>query len=79
MASGRRLRRTSSTRLEEVLRDFLVDGELAGVDDAHVQPGANGVVKERGVHGLADRVVAAEREGDIADAAAESARRGGRP
>ena len=46
--------------LEQVLGDLLVDLELAGVDDAHVEPGADGVVEERGVHRLADHVVAAE-------------------
>jgi hypothetical protein len=34
--------------------DVLVDGELAGVDDAHVEAGLDGVVEEGGVHGLAD-------------------------
>ena len=46
--------------LEQVLRDFLVDLELAGIDDAHVEPGVDRVVEERGVHRLAHRVVAAE-------------------
>ena len=58
--------------LEQVLGDLLVDLELAGVDDAHVQPGADGVIQERRVHRLADHVVAAERERDVAHAAARS-------
>ena len=41
--------------LEQVLGDLLVDLELAGVDDAHVEAGADGVVEEGRVHRLADR------------------------
>ena len=55
--------------LEQLRLDVLVDGELAGVDDAHVEPGADRVVEERRVHRLADRVVAAEREAEVRDAA----------
>ena len=54
---------------EQVLGDLLVDLELAGVDDPHVQAGADRVVQERGVHRLADRVVAAVRERHVAHAA----------
>ena len=36
MASGRRLSTTSSTRSQQVGRDVVVDGELAGVHDPHV-------------------------------------------
>ena len=49
--------------------DRLVDGELAGIDDAHVHAGLDGVVEEHRVHGLADRLVAAEREGQVRHAA----------
>ena len=62
--------------LEQVLGDLLVDLELAGVDDPHVEPGLDRVVEERGVHRLADRVVAAVRERDVADAAARSSHSG---
>ena len=62
--------------LEQVLRDVLVDDELAGVDDAHVEAGLDGVEEERRVHRLAHDVVAAEREREVADAAADRARRG---
>src|ERR1051326_194138 len=55
--------------LEQVFRDLLVDGELAGVDDAHRQPGVDGMVEKRRVHRLAHALVAAERERDVADAA----------
>ena len=54
---------------EEVLRDLLVDRELARVHDAHVEAGPDRVIEERRVHRLADRVVAAEREGDVGHAA----------
>ena len=46
--------------LEQVGRNFLVHFEHSRVDDAHVQPGANRVVKERRVHRLAHAVVAAK-------------------
>ncbi len=55
--------------LEQVLGDLLVDLELAGVDDAHVEAGLDGVVEEGGVHRLAHDLVAAEAERDVADAA----------
>ncbi len=48
--------------LEQLRRDVLVDDELAGVDDAHVEAGADRVVEEGRVHRLAHGVVAAERE-----------------
>ncbi len=56
---------------EEVLRDVLVDGELARVHDSHVEAGADRVVQERRVHRLADRVVAAERERHVRDPAGD--------
>jgi hypothetical protein len=49
--------------------DLLVDGEHAGVDDAHVEPGADRMVKKDGVHRFADRIVAAEGKRNVADAA----------
>ena len=45
--------------------EVVVHGHLAGVDDAHVHPGADGVEQEHGVHRLADRLVAAERERQV--------------
>ena len=71
VASGRRLRTTSSTASREVGRDVFVHAELAGVDDAHVHAGAGGVVEEDGVDSLAHGVVAAEGEGDVGDASAD--------
>ena len=55
--------------LQEVRLDVLVHRELSRVDDAHAEPGADRVVEERGVHRLADRVVPAEGEGEVRDAA----------
>ena len=49
--------------------DRVVDRELAGVDDAHVHAGVDGVVEEDRVHRLAHRLVAAEREREVRDAA----------
>ena len=56
-------------RVAKLLRDLVVDLELARVDDAHVHAGLDGVVQEHRVHGLAHRLVAAEGEGEVADAA----------
>ena len=58
--------------LEQLRLDVLVDGELAGVDDPHVEAGADRVVEEDGVHRLAQRVVAAEGEAQVRDAAARA-------
>ena len=55
--------------LAQLRLDRVVDGELAGIDDAHVHAALDGVVEEHGVHGLAHRLVAAEREGEVRDAA----------
>src|SRR6185437_8210943 len=50
----------------QIRGDLLVDGELAGVDDSHVHASGDRVVEEHRVHRLAYRVVAAERERDVA-------------
>ncbi len=50
-------------------RDVVVERELAGVDDAHVHAGADGVVQEHRVHGLAHGLVATEGEREVRDAA----------
>ncbi len=49
--------------------DVFIDGQLPGVDDAHIEPGVDGVVEKCRVERLADRVVAAKRKRDIAHAA----------
>jgi hypothetical protein len=43
----------------------VVHAHHAGVDDAHVHAGLDGVVQEHGVDGLAHRVVAAEAEAHV--------------
>ena len=48
---------------------------MAGVDDAHIHAGADGVVQKRRVHRLAHHVVAAERERNVAHAAGNFAQR----
>ncbi len=55
--------------LPQVLGDVLVDRELAGVDDRHVQAGLDGVVQEDRVNGLAHRIVAPERERHVGKSA----------
>ena len=57
-------------KLEQVSGDVLVDRELPRVDDAHIQPGPDGVEEERRVHRLADDVIAAEGKRQVGDAAA---------
>ena len=49
--------------------DRLVDRELSRVDDPHVHARLDGVIEEDRVHGLAHRLVAAERERQVRDAA----------
>ena len=55
--------------LAELGVDVVVERELAGIDDAHVHAGLDGVVEEHRVHRLAHPLVAAEGEGEIGDAA----------
>ena len=69
VASARRLSTTSSQASRSSGLDRLVDRELAGVDDAHVHAGLDRVIEEHRVHRLAHRLVAAEREREIGDAA----------
>jgi hypothetical protein len=52
-------------------RDFVVDAQLPGVDDAHVHAGLDRVVEEYGVDRLAHRLVATERERHVGDAAGD--------
>ena len=61
--------------LEELGLDVLVDHQQAGVDDPHVEARADRVVEERRVHRLANRLVAAEREREVRDAAARAGAR----
>ena len=56
---------------EQIGRDVLVDDQLPGIDDAHVEAGLDGVEEKRRVDGLADDIVAAEGERQVADAATD--------
>ena len=49
--------------------DVVIDDHLPGIDDAHVHAGVDGVIQEHRVHGFAHRLVAAEREREVGDAA----------
>ena len=51
--------------------DIIVERQRAGVDDAHVHAGADGVIEKHRVHRLAHGFVAAERERDVGDAAGD--------
>ena len=66
-------------QLQQVLGNLLIHLQHAGVDDAHVQPRPDGMIEERRVHRLAHDVVAAEGEGDVADAAADAREAAGSP
>ena len=46
---------------EQILGDLLIDLELAGVDDPHVEAGLDRVVEKRRVHRLSNGVVAGPR------------------
>ncbi len=59
------------TSIAQFLWDLVVDLQLAGVDDAHVHACLDGIVEEHGVHRLAHRLVAAEGEGEVGDAAGD--------
>ena len=48
--------------------NLVVPGKLARIDDPHVHPRLNGMVKEGRVHGFAHRVVAPKGEREIRDA-----------
>ena len=52
--------------------DLVVHHQRAGVDDAHVEPGLDRVEQEHRVDRLAHRVVAAEGERDVGDAAGDA-------
>ena len=54
---------------EQLGLDVLDHGQLPGVDDPHVEPGADRVGEEDRVHGFAQRVVAAEGEAQVGDTA----------
>ena len=47
-------------QFEQIGGNLLVDGEHAGIDDAHVHAGLDGVIEKRRVHRFAHRIVAAK-------------------
>ena len=51
--------------------EIVVHRHLAGIDDAHVHAGLDGVIEEHRVHRLAHRLVAAEREREVRHAAGD--------
>src|SRR5258708_12294452 len=51
--------------------NLLIHLEHPGIYDAHVHARRNGVIKKRGVHGLANLVVAAKAERDVGAATAD--------
>ena len=57
--------------LAELRLDLLVQSELAGVDDRHIEPCCDRVVEEHRMDRLADRLVAAERERHVRDASGD--------
>ena len=57
-------------RVAQPLGDVLVHAQLAGVDDPEVHAPGDSVIQEHRVHRLAHRIVAAERERQVADSAA---------
>ena len=59
--------------------DVVIDDHLPGIDDAHVHAGLDGVIQEHRVHGLAHRLVAAERERQVRHAAGNMRARQVRP
>ena len=51
--------------------EIVIDRDLAGIDDAHIHAGGDGVIEEHRVHRLAHRLVAAERERQVRHAAGD--------
>ena len=52
---------------EKLLGDVFVDGQLSGVDDPHIHPSLDRMVKKSRMHRFSDHFVATEREADVAD------------
>ena len=49
--------------------DVVIDDHLPGIDDAHIHAGLDGVIQKHRMHRLAHRLIAAERERQVRDAA----------
>ena len=45
--------------------DLFIDFKHAGIDDAHVHAGRDGVIEKRRMHSFANFVVATETEGNV--------------
>ena len=58
-------------RIAQLGGEIVVNRQLTGVDDAHIHAVADGVVEEHRVDGFAYRIVAAERERHVRDAAGD--------
>ena len=58
-------------RVAQLARQVIIDGQLTGIDDPHIHAVADRIVEEYGVDRLTDRVIAAEREGDVGDPAGD--------
>src|SRR5437867_2037742 len=56
-------------QLEQILRDLLINGKLAGINDTHIQAGKDGVIKKRRMHRVAHHFVSTKRKRDVTDAA----------
>ena len=57
--------------LAQLRIEVVVHRDLAGVDDAHIHAGLDGVIEEHRVHRLAHALVAAEGERQVRDAAGD--------
>ena len=71
VASGAAVEDDVLAQLAQLGWNVVVERQLPGVDDAHVHAGLDGVVEEHRVHRLAHRLVAAERERQVRDAAGD--------
>ena len=51
--------------IAQLSRQIVINRQLTGVNDPHIHAVTDGVVEEDGVNRFANRIVAAEREGDV--------------
>ena len=58
-------------QLKQLARQIVVNRQLAGVDDPHIHAVTDRVVEEHGVDRLTYRVITAERERHVGDAAGD--------
>ena len=50
---------------QQIRRNFLINIQHSGIDDGHVQPGLDRMEQEGRMHRFADRVFAAEENGNV--------------